>query len=235
MSFLVLNPVNIITVTKVFIIFWVFDNKNFLFYNSVQTRSILMKVNMDTLKTIAYAVKKQQQGYKLLKNPAGTSPYEVNMIKSDFYVDRIYHDETFHNVKITRKKVGDEFVENSTDMFATYLTDPVTKKRSAKKNLFFWFLKDGKRTGEAEKWGEPNVWGRPHPEWKEGERQEHLESLFEQDRQRDFYRPRGSVLKKVFSLGEWEELIGVKSDTRPDAPSFWEVLKANLNNTEKVK
>ena len=190
---------------------------------------------MDTLKTIVYVINKKNQGYKLLKNPAGTSPYEVNMIKSDFFVDRIYHDENFHNIRLNRKKVGDEFVENSTEMFSGYLTDPVTKKRSGKKNLFFWFLKDGKKTGGAEKWGEPNVWKRPHPEWKDGERQEHLDSLFKKDSQREFYRPRVSMFKKIFSLSEWEELLGVKYDSRQEAPSFWEVLKANLNNTEKVK
>ena len=191
-----------------------------------------MKINLDTLKTVAYAINKKKQGYKLLKNPQGTSPYEVNMIKSDFYVDRIYHNESFHNVRLTRKKVGDEFVEDSVDLFAEYMTDPVTKQRSGKKNLFFWFKKDGVKL-EAEKWEEPDVWSRPQPKWKKGEREAHLEELFEKDRQRSFFKPRVNVVQKTVSLGGWKELLGLEYDARPEAPSFWSILKHNLNNVEK--
>lgn len=194
-----------------------------------------MKVTLDTLKTIAYAVSKKQQGYKLLRNAKGTSPYEVNMIKSDYYVDRIYHDESFHNVRLTRKKVGDEFVENSTDIFASYLTDPATKKRSGVKNLFIFKKEGNKKPIEKEKWGEPDVWSRPLPQWKDGEREAHLKELFKKDQQRDFYRPRVSPWQKVFSLDGWKELLGLEYDARPEAPGFWEVLRANLNNTEKIK
>ena len=193
-----------------------------------------MKINLDTLKTIAYAVRKKQQGYKLLRNPQGTSPNEVNMIKSNYYIDGIYHDESFHNIRITRKKVGDEFVENSTDVFAEYMTDPVTKKRSGKKNLFLFMKKDGKKI-EKEKWEEPDVWTRPLPEWKENEKAAHEKALIEKYNKSDYYRPRVSALQKVFSLGGWKELLGLEYDMRPEAPSFWEVLKANLNNTEKIK
>ncbi|MBQ6516943.1 hypothetical protein IJI31_07175 [bacterium] len=191
-----------------------------------------MKINLDTLKTVAYAISKKNQGYKLLKNPAGTSPYEVNMIKSDFYVDRIYHNESFHNVRLTRKKVGDEFVEDSVDLFAEYMTDPVTKQRSGKKNLFFWFKKDGVKS-EAEKWEEPDVWSRPQPKWKKGEQESHLEELFEKDRQRSFFKPRVNAVQKTVSLGGWKELLGLEYDARPEAPSFWSILKHNLNNVEK--
>ena len=193
-----------------------------------------MKVNMDTFKTIAYVLRKKSQGYKLLKNPKGTSPYEVNMIKSDFFVSRDYHDEIFNDVKITRKKVGDKFVEDSVDIFSEYLTDPVTKTRSGKKNVFVSIKKDGNII-EKEKWGEPDIYERPLPQWENNEKRAHVEALLEKnsDRQRGFYQPDVPVLAKMITFGDWKRVLGLEMDKRPFAPSFWSILKENLSNIAK--
>lgn len=49
-----------------------------------------MKINIDTISTAVYAIRKNFQGYKLLKNPKGAPPTEINMMKSSFGVYGIY-------------------------------------------------------------------------------------------------------------------------------------------------
>ena len=55
-----------------------------------------------TAKMVAYTVKKHKQGYELLKNPKGTSPYEVNMIRKNINIAVDYFDEstTYERLKI---------------------------------------------------------------------------------------------------------------------------------------
>lgn len=95
---------------------------------------------MTTIKkiaTTAYAAIKHLQGYKLLKNPKGTNPYEVNMIK--------YHrgltkdcDEVFYYTRIGRT-IGSSFLSSKNKhLISTHIFDTDKLKMSNKKNIVLY-------------------------------------------------------------------------------------------------
>ena len=87
--------------------------------------------------TITYATIKHLQGYKLLKNPKGTNPCEVNMIK---YRRNLTPecDEVFFYTRINRT-IGSSFLKsNNKHIISTRIFDTDNLKMSKKKNIVLY-------------------------------------------------------------------------------------------------
>ena len=87
--------------------------------------------------TITYATIKHLQGYKLLKNPKGTNPCEVNMIKYRRGLTPEC-DEVFSYTRISRT-IGPSFLKsNNKHMISTRIFDTDNLKMSKKKNIVLY-------------------------------------------------------------------------------------------------
>lgn len=189
---------------------------------------------MDKVKTTAFVLKNRLMGYKLLQNPKGTNPNEVNMLKTRFMVpyggqfmecvDKCYH---YH--KIHRYKEGNKIIKDKTFLMTEYFMDPETKTYPSKrKNYNGYVIKHEKFVPikkENVKLEEANT--RPSPDWLlDGfdapiERDEFESKLFRQHKKLGYYLPRPALLKRLLTFSN---LIG----ERPVEPSFWHVLRTNL-------
>lgn len=194
-----------------------------------------MKINADTVKTTAFILKNRLLGYKLLQNPKGTNSNEVTMLKTRFLlpyggkfgecVDKCYHYKRIH-----RYKEGDRIIKDKTLLMTKYFMEPETKTYSCKrKNYNGYVIKHEKFMPiniENVKLEEAN--NRPLPDWLlDGfdapiERYEFESKLFRQNKKPGYYRPRTRLLERFLASCN---LIG----ERPVEPSFWHVLKTNLN------
>ena len=194
-----------------------------------------MQVNMDKFKTTAFVLKNRIKGYKLLQYPKGTDPNEVTMIKTWFglpyggqfmeCVDKCYH---YH--KIHRYKEGNKIIKDKTFLMTEYFMDPETKTYPSKrKNYTGYIVKKGKfKSLDKENITAEEADKRPAPEWwcdsfdLPEERYEFESKLFRQNKKPGYYRPRTGLLERFLASCN---LIG----ERPVEPSFWHVLKTNLN------
>lgn len=110
-----------------------------------------MKINIDTISTAVYAIRKNFQGYKLLKNPKGAPPTEINMMKSSFGVYGIYFDDCFQYHRIQRKfdENGEVLVEKV--LSARHFVNRESNLNIKKKNLSFYKLENGRAVVSKEK------------------------------------------------------------------------------------
>ena len=194
-----------------------------------------MQVTMDKVKTTAFVMNNRLLGYKLLQNPKGTNPNEVTMLRTWLglpsggirgeCVDKCYH---YH--KIHRHINDDKVVLDETFLMSEYFMDPETKTYPRKrKNHYGFIIKNGEykpvdkiyvSSYEADK--------RPTPEWCSDnfdnpvEKEQFKSELFRQNKAHKYYLPRRMLLDRLLALFH---LIG----ERPVEPSFWQVLKTNLN------
>ena len=90
------------------------------------------------IRTAGYAIGKRLQGYRLLKNPVGTSPTEVNMLKESLNGYSI-KGERFHILKkITRFIDNDNKVSKIKKiLMTTRIFDKNTKEISKDKNITY--------------------------------------------------------------------------------------------------
>jgi hypothetical protein len=194
-----------------------------------------MQVTMDKVKTTAFVLKNRLMGYKLLQNPKGTNPNEVTMLKTWFglpfgglwgeCVDKCYH---YH--RIHRYQAGDKFVQDKTFLMTEYFMDPETKTYPSKrKNYTGYMVKNGiYKSLDKEVITQYESDKRAIPDWQldnfdlPKERYEFEENLFRQNKKPGHYIPRTWLLDRILSFCK---IIG----ERPVKPSFWHVLKTNLN------
>ena len=194
-----------------------------------------MQVNMDRFKTTAFVLKNRLKGYKLLQNPKGTNPNDVTMLKTWFglpyggiwgeCVDKCYH---YH--RIHRYKEGDKIFNDKVFLMTKYFMDSETKTYPSKRKNYEGYII---RNGEFKPLKKENVTlneadARPIPDWwRDGfdspiERYELESELFRQNKNHRYYLPRSSMLERILS---YCKIIG----ERHTEPSFWHVLKTNLN------
>lgn len=88
------------------------------------------------------------------------------------------------------------------------------------------------REKEAIPWEENDK--RPHPEWLTSDEQYEFENeLFEENKEKErngqHYLHRPGLLARIITLGGWREILGYDVNPRPVEPSFWQVLRTNLN------
>lgn len=194
----------------------------------------IMHISIDNIKTTAFILKYKSKGYRLLKNPKGVSPNDVSMIKTWFGFHPDYYDKHYHYQKIHRYKDRDKFIKDETLLVSEYIMDPETKTYSGKrKNLDGYTVKKGKLTEFVKRPYAQDELYRPLPEWNDGnEEYDFGENLFLENREGRYYLPRPSIFKRLicFGLESYRKLCGY-SELKPFEPSFWSVLKANLNNS----
>ena len=91
-------------------------------------------VDVKKINLIAYAGLKHLQGYKILKNPNGTNPYELNMIKYKHGLT-VDCDEVFLYKRIN--KTFNSFIPKSSNktLISKRVFDTASNKPSKKKNI----------------------------------------------------------------------------------------------------
>ena len=197
-----------------------------------------MQVNIDTIKTSAFAIRHRLLGYKLLKNPTGTPKNEVNMIKTWFGVIGLHNDKCHHYERIRRHKEGDKFVKDKTLLISEYFIDPDTKTFSGKrKNITGYIEKSGDCKSLKKTYMTHEEYDkRPLPKWDDYDsvwgfsKDEYAlrKELYNQNKD-EYYLKRPGLLKRIFSLGLNNYKYMCALDTSKEfEPSFWEVLKSNL-------
>ena len=97
----------------------------------------------DTISTGVYVFKNYLRGYRLLKNPKGTSSNEVTMLKTDYTISEPYCDDFFRYSRLNRKKVDGKFVETKKILAVTRFMDAATRQVSDKKQAFYNEIQNG--------------------------------------------------------------------------------------------
>ena len=195
-----------------------------------------MKITLANLETAAYAIRKRLQGYRLLKNPKGTSPDEVNMIKHSFGI--IYKDsaEMYSYSKIQRQKVDGKTVLNEKILYATYYINPKTKQRTNQKSVLYFANQNGLWTASGEKTIPQEEQRQRLAEIKRVHKKigynddrelAYEKERYEKERKNSFYQPPVSLLANIMTFGLAKFL---RADSRPYAPTFFKTLRANLKN-----
>ncbi len=194
-----------------------------------------MKITIDKIKTAEFAIRHRLMGYKLLQNCKGTNPNEVTMIKSSFMIADDYCDKIYNTTRIHRKKSGNKFVKEKIEMQTKYLMNPKTYTYSGKNKNVLYFYKFGNIDKFKEKEAIPfeDNDKRPRPNWLTDEVKYDFEkSLFEENKKKrnGYYLPRHGLLERFISscFKSYEELIGYKTVEHPVEPTFWHVLKTNI-------
>lgn len=193
-----------------------------------------MKVNIDAVKTTAFVLKNRCLGYKLLQNPKGTNPNEVTMIKRWFGINSDFCDKIYSTIQIRRKKEGDKFITEKTEVVAKYLMDPDNFTYSGKnKNITVYYNKDDEsKFKQRDSMPYELYKKRPLPDWLDSEEKYEFErNLFEYNNPKNsgYYLPRPGLLARIVTLGAWREILGYDTNPHPVEPGFWHVLKTNLN------
>lgn len=85
--------------------------------------------------TTAYATIKRLQGYQLLRNPSGSNPYQVNMIK---YKRKLTPelDEVFYYTRVNRTFEGWYPLAKNKYLTSTHIFDTEKEQMTNKKNIF---------------------------------------------------------------------------------------------------
>jgi len=196
-----------------------------------------MKITMDTINTVAYAIGKRMQGYTLLRNPKGSNPNEVNMMKSSFGIDIYTFDDEFSYTRLQRKKVDGKTIVTRKELYSTHFMDPETKQITNKKSLSYIESKNKEiileNCSDRDDIPIDEQLKRPKPKWKKSgslfanddEDLIYSNNRFAKERMKKFYQPYVTLLEKITTLGMAKSM---RSDSRPFAQSFYKTLLANL-------
>lgn len=190
-----------------------------------------MRITRDTLSTVVYAVRKNMQGYTLLKNPKNSSQNEVNMIKKTFSIAFNLSDDVFRYQRIQRKKVNGKIVETKRNLTVTHYMDVDTKQITNKKEMIYSEYKNGviepeKCAERADISDEELVKRAAKTIFEEDEILKYTGKRFKDEHKKEFYKPAQSMLEKIIAF----PVNLLKTDSRPAAPGFIETLVTNLKN-----
>ena len=185
-----------------------------------------------------YAIGKRMQGYHLLKNPAGSSPTEVNMIK-EWYGTTEHWDDMFHitHIKKTFSKNGNH--KEKRFLMSTHYMDVNTLKltKPRKKDMNYSLEKDGKYINFADR---ADINYEKADKRKVPKLSYERSGLFERDSEfdkmcetkliakleRGYFKKGYSFKTKILSLGMYKRMCYPTEKK----PNFFKVLYQNLTN-----
>ena len=205
-----------------------------------------MKVNMDKIRVVRFAVFNRLRGYKLLRNPKCTSPYDVAMIKSRFgiQVQNNNIDKIFYVNRLHLKKEKEGFVKEKTTLMATYFMNPETKDYSNnRKSIMLYSFKNGDfRHKEKTSVSQEMLEQRKQPDWSYKEEiddctddlfwrnthhvNQHDDSFLRRNNN-GYYRKKPPFITRIITLGMWKRILG-EDPSQPFESGFFETLIANL-------
>ena len=188
-----------------------------------------------------YAIAKRIQGYHLLKNPKGTSPTEVNMIKEDWYGFTRRWDDVFHITRIKKTFSKDGNHEEKRFLFSTHYMDvdnlEMTKPR--KKNICYSINADDKYSVSFRedipfidilKQKIPILSKKRSGFLKEDSEYDTMyKTKCEAQLNRGYYKKGYSLFTKIVSFGMYKKMCYPK-ELRPN---FFKILYQNLTNKPK--
>ena len=188
-----------------------------------------------------YAMRKRLQGYHLLRNPKGTSPTEVNMIKEWYGVTERW-DDMFHitRIKKTFSKEGNH--KERRFLMSTHYMDVKTMKMTnpRKKDMNYSFEKDGEyivfkerediSSGIADERDVPLLsYERSSFLMRDSEYDMACKTKIDAKMGRGYYKKGYSLFTKIVSLGMYKKMCYPEEKR----PNFFKVLYQNLTNTPK--
>lgn len=188
---------------------------------------------IEKLNTSLYAIKKHLHGYELLKNPKGTSPDEVNMIKTSYRITELYCDDCYTYTRLQRKKVNGKVIEIKKHLDVTRFMDTENKSISAKKRSHYFVLTDGRYVTGSEKSAltELEQNSRQKLNWKNFEEyNDYIIKKFLNERVKSFFQPTITLFDRILTFGHpkfFRMLSGIPPE-KPVKPSFIKILLANL-------
>ena len=189
-----------------------------------------MKLTREMLSTVAYTLGKRVQGYTLLKNPKGSNPNDVSMIKTSFGTHFKYLDDIFVYKKLQRQKVNDSYAETERTLVSTHYMDTKTKKITNKKSLLYaeYNNKNDQLINSADRFdlSEAELKKRQKPQWNNDIQEiEYSQQRYRDEYYKAFYQPPVSVLENILCFGQYKLF---RRDSRPVAPGFIKTLITNL-------
>ena len=184
-------------------------------------------MKLKNIKIYTYAITKRLQGYQLLKNPKGTSAYEVNMIKNSENIG--YNLDRFSSyTRISKNFTTGQTVKKHLSI-SRYLfwTD---KNKEIKKERFGYTIENGKQLSVSENTVSIDELNNRNFDYIEQKRKSG--TVYDVDFSK-IYIGKFDV-KKVTGYNSIRELEILKffktqhEKSITPQPSFWNVLKTNL-------
>ncbi len=90
-------------------------------------------LSINKIRTVGYAVCMRLKGYQLLQNPKGASPYEVNMIKKEHYVNAMDYSDNCKYTRVRRDFSSNAGKDYTKELDTRHFIDPDTKQKNGKK------------------------------------------------------------------------------------------------------
>ena len=184
-----------------------------------------------------YAMGKRLQGYHLLKNPAGSSPTEVNMIK-EWYGTTENWDDMFHITRIKKTFSKDGNRKEKRFLMSTHYMDVDTMQltKPRKKDMSYSLKRDGNYINFADR-ADINY---EQADKRKVPKLSYERSIFEYDSEYDkmckakleaklnrgYYKKGYSLFSKIVSLGMHKRMVYPQEKR----PNFFKVLYHNLTN-----
>ena len=188
-----------------------------------------------------YAIGKRLSGYHLLKNPAGTSQTEVNMIK-EWYGYTEHYDDMFHITRIKKTFSDEGNHKEKKFLMSTHYMDvkklKITKPRkkdisySIKKDDEYLVFKDREDLPleKAENRKVPRLsYKRSGFGKTDSEHDKMILTKYRAELNRGYYKREYRLIDKILTLGLYERMA-YPSEKRPN---FFKVLYQNLTNKPK--
>ena len=188
-----------------------------------------------------YAIGKRLQGYHLLKNSAGTSQTEVNMIK-EWYGITGHWDDMFHITRLKRTFSTQGNRKEKRFLMSTHYmnVDTMQMTKPRKKDMSYSVKKDSEYTffNEREDVGFEKAEERKVPKLSfertafgihDSEYDMVCKTKLDAKMNRGYYKKGYSLFSKIVSLGMHKRMIYPQEKR----PNFFKVLYQNLTNTLK--
>jgi len=180
-----------------------------------------------------YATIKRLQGYQLLRNPRGSNPYNVNMIKYKRGITPDM-DEVFFYDRIERTFDRSFLLSNNKHLISTHIFDSENLKMSNKKNIFVYgggiqgFIRNREDVAE-------NVL-RKRKRLSFKTRCEIADNLDLKEEKRNFFafKSNWDFLDDFFTLGYTKQIKERLDANKPKRTSFFKTLKENLSQQVSV-